>query len=196
MRRRNLKPISGRDPSVSFVAALRYARLSFGSGSELPRLYRRYRKDASRRAAKAALRRLSKTSFRNRADEAIVNIGDAQKSARETVRKIENATDELPIELNSVVNKGAQAVAAILRSVLGAAALLAVGALFLVVRRIWLREPAYLPLSTILNTEIRNPELVALAAFLAFRTVRKLLFRLRDRDTQAGRRQLPGGQWT
>jgi ubiquinone biosynthesis protein len=181
-----------------FRSSLLYDTLAFRLNPDLklPRLYRRYRKESARRAAKAALRRLSKGSFRNRADEAIVNIGDAQKSAGETVRRVENATDELPIELNSVVNKGAQAVAAVLHSLLGAVGLLALGALFLVVRRILLRESAYVPLSTILNTEIRNPELVALAAFLAFRTVRKLLFRLRDRDSQAGRRQLPGGQWT
>jgi ubiquinone biosynthesis protein len=181
-----------------FRSSLLYDTLAFRlyRDLKLPRLYRRYRRESSGRAAKAALRRLANPTFRNRADEVIVDAGDALTSAGETLWRVENATDALPIELNSVVNKGAQAVAAILRLLLSLTALVAAGALYLVLRRIFLRESVYVPLSTILNIETHNPWLVALAVFLAIRVVRRLLFRLGDRDSQAGRRQLRGSQWT
>jgi predicted unusual protein kinase regulating ubiquinone biosynthesis (AarF/ABC1/UbiB family) len=181
-----------------FRSSLLYDTLAFRlyRDLKLPRLYRRYRRESSSRAAKAALRSMAKPTFRNRADEAIVGAGDALTSAGETVWRIQNATDSLPTELNSVVNKGAQAVAAVLRMLLGVIALVAAGALYMVVRRILLRESAYVSLSAILNRETHNPWLVALVVFLSLRAVRRLLFRLSDRDSQAGRRQLPGSQWT
>jgi ubiquinone biosynthesis protein len=164
-----------------FRASLLYDTLAFRLDPDLklPRLYRRYRREAIARMAKHAMRQRLRVSPRERRERAMGRTVDTVKGATNAMREAETFMGDLPVHLEAAVNKGAYVAKVVLYFVLATVAVVGV---------LGVTMFGEISLVRLFERILRTPAFLIVPALFGFKALRHIFFRLAERDLQAGRR--------
>lgn len=154
----------------------------------LVRIYRRYHRDAAERTARRAVRQRGKVTRGEQRNRAVERAGGAIDTMERASAGAEEFLVELPIRFQAAINKGAYTASLVLNFILHITFLIVAAATGLWLWRL-IRGQSGQPLSTIFLDVAQHRAFLAVAVtILTCILLRRVLFRLAERDTQATRR--------
>ncbi|HKR66181.1 MAG TPA: AarF/UbiB family protein [Thermoanaerobaculia bacterium] len=170
-----------------FRASLLYDTLAFrlDPDLDLPRLYRRYRRDTTRRMARRIRRQQRKVWPRDARSQMIVRAVEGAVAMRNAVDEGQSLMSEVPVRLEAAIGKGAYFAKVLLDFVLASAGTIGVIAIALYARDLFGGSPA-----RFVRDILKQPAFLIVPALYGIKALRHLFFRLKERDEQAGRGSL------
>ncbi len=174
-----------------FRSSLLYDTLAFRIHPELKlvRLYLRYKREATERMARGALIKRERIKPREQRHRRVAQMGETIDSLRKAAGDVESTLQGLPVRFTSVVNKGAFVSAIVLRLLLGVWAVVACGIVGVWIWRAAGRQPISETWEVFIKQQVlEQPLVLVVIAVLFLITLRRILLRLNERDSQSGRR--------